>query len=231
MSVSAIRQNKLRSVLSVLGITIGIYCIVAVYALVHSLEININQQFTKYGTNVLFVQKWPWDEFGGNYPWWKYLSRPVSAPQEAQFLESKLSKERAANVAYNFDREEKVSASGVTLDGTRVVCISHGFMAIQDLSVEDGRLFTLEESNTGQPVAILGSTIAQQLFGGGRGVGSTIRIGNRVCRVIGICATEKVKTIHIEKNMSNARMHKHMGNDLPGLKIRTGPIIARKEVI
>ena len=196
MSVSAIRQNKLRSVLSVLGITIGIYCIVAVYALVHSLEININQQFTKYGTNVLFVQKWPWDEFGGNYPWWKYLSRPVSAPQEAQFLESKLSKERAANVAYNFDREEKVSASGVTLDGTRVVCISHGFMAIQDLSVEDGRLFTLEESNTGQPVAILGSTIAQQLFGGGRGVGSTIRIGNRVCRVIGICATEGTSIIN-----------------------------------
>jgi len=196
VSVSAIRQNKLRSVLSVLGITIGIYCIVAVYALVHSLEININQQFTKYGTNVLFVQKWPWDEFGGNYPWWKYLSRPVSAPQEAQFLESKLSKERAANVAYNFDREEKVSASGVTLEGTRVVCISHGFMAIQDLSVEDGRLFTLEESNTGQPVAILGSTIAQQLFGGGRGVGSTIRIGNRVCRVIGICATEGTSIIN-----------------------------------
>jgi len=196
VSVSAIRQNKLRSLLSVLGITIGIYCIVAVYALVHSLEININQQFTKYGTNVLFVQKWPWDEFGGNYPWWKYLSRPVSAPQEAQFLESKLSKERAANVAYNFDREEKVSASGVTLDGTRVVCISHGFMAIQDLSVEDGRLFTLEESNTGQPVAILGSTIAQQLFGGGRGVGSTIRIGNRVCRVIGICATEGTSIIN-----------------------------------
>ncbi len=196
MSVSAIRQNKLRSVLSVLGITIGIYCIVAVYALVHSLEININQQFTKYGTNVLFVQKWPWDEFGGNYPWWKYLSRPVSAPQEAQFLESKLSKERAANVAYNFDRDEKVSASGVTLDGTKVVCISHGFMAIQDLSVEDGRLFTLEESNTGQPVAILGSTIAQQLFGGGRGVGSTIRIGNRVCRVIGVCAAEGTSIIN-----------------------------------
>lgn len=196
VSVSAIRQNKLRSVLSVLGITIGIYCIVAVYALVHSLEININQQFTKYGTNVLFVQKWPWDEFGGNYPWWKYLSRPVSAPQEAYFLESKLSKERAANVAYNFDRQEKVAANGVTLDGTQVVCISHGFMEIQDLAVETGRLFTLEESNSGQPVAILGNTIAQQLFGEGSAVGSTLRIGNRVCRVIGVCSTEGTSIIN-----------------------------------
>ena len=148
VSLSAIRQNKLRSVLSVLGITIGIYCIVAVYALVHSLETNINQQFTKYGTNVLFVQKWPWDEFGGNYPWWKYLSRPVSAPNEAHFLESKLSKERAANVAYNFDRQEKVNANGVTLDGTTVVCISHGYIEIQNLAVETGRVFTVEESNS-----------------------------------------------------------------------------------
>jgi len=196
VSLSAIRQNKLRSVLSVLGITIGIYCIVAVYALVHSLETNINQQFTKYGTNVLFVQKWPWDEFGGNYPWWKYLSRPVSAPNEAHFLESKLSKERAANVAYNFDRQEKVNANGVTLDGTTVVCISHGYIEIQNLAVETGRVFTVEESNSGQPVAILGSTIANQLFGGANPVGSSIRIGNRVCRVIGVCSPEGTSIIN-----------------------------------
>ena len=196
VSLSAIRQNKLRSVLSVLGITIGIYCIVAVYALVHSLETNINQQFTKYGTNVLFVQKWPWDEFGGSYPWWKYLSRPVSAPNEAHFLESKLSKERAANVAYNFDRQEKVNANGVTLDGTTVVCISHGYIEIQNLAVETGRVFTVEESNSGQPVAILGSTIANQLFGGANAVGSSIRIGNRVCRVIGVCSPEGTSIIN-----------------------------------
>ena len=196
VSLSAIRQNKLRSVLSVLGITIGIYCIVAVYALVHSLETNINQQFTKYGTNVLFVQKWPWDEFGGNYPWWKYLSRPVSAPNEAHFLESKLSKERAANVAYNFDRQEKVNANGITLDGTTVVCISHGYIEIQNLAVETGRVFTVEESNSGQPVAILGSTIANQLFGGANAVGSSIRIGNRVCRVIGACSPEGTSIIN-----------------------------------
>ena len=104
VSVSAIRQNKLRSVLSVLGITIGIYCIIAVYALVHSLETNINNQFTKYGTQVLFVQKWPWDEFGGNYPWCKYLSRPVSSPEEALFLESKLSKNRVESVGFSFGR-------------------------------------------------------------------------------------------------------------------------------
>ena len=128
VSISAIRQNKLRSVLSVLGITIGIYCIIAVYALVHSLETNINNQFTKYGTQVLFVQKWPWDEFGGNYPWWKYLSRPVSSPEEALFLESKLSKSRVESVGFSFGRTEKMAANGVTLEGVSVGCVSHQFL-------------------------------------------------------------------------------------------------------
>ncbi len=88
-SLGSIKQNKLRSVLSVLGITIGIYCIIAVYALVHSMEININRQFTKFGTDVVFVQKWPWDQWGQNYPWWKFLGRPVSSPAEAKFVENK----------------------------------------------------------------------------------------------------------------------------------------------
>ena len=200
VSVSAIQQNKLRSVLSVLGITIGIYCIVAVYALVHSLEMNINQQFTKYGTNVLFVQKWPWDEFGGNYPWWKYLSRPVSSPSEAYFLESKLPKDRTANVAYTFSRQEKVASNGVTLDGTKVACISHGYMEIQNLAVEFGRLFTVEESSSGQPVVILGNTIAQQLYGGSNAVGEMLRIGNRMCRVVGVCALEGQSIINNSKD-------------------------------
>lgn len=200
VSVSAIKQNKLRSILSVLGITIGIYCIVAVYALVHSLEMNINQQFTKYGTRVLFVQKWPWDEFGGNYPWWKYLSRPVSSPTEAHFLETKLPKDRAINVAYTFNRQDKVASNGVTLDGTKVACISYGYMEIQNLSVELGRLFTAEESSGGQPVVILGNSIAIQLFGKLNAIGEQLRIGNRVCRVVGVCALEGQSIINNSKD-------------------------------
>lgn len=200
VSVSAIKQNKLRSILSVLGITIGIYCIVAVYALVHSLEMNINQQFTKYGTRVLFVQKWPWDEFGGNYPWWKYLSRPVSSPTEAHFLETKLPKDRAVNVAYTFNRQDKVASNGVTLDGTKVACISYGYMEIQNLSVELGRLFTAEESSGGQPVVILGNSIAIQLFGKLNAIGEQLRIGNRVCRVVGVCALEGQSIINNSKD-------------------------------
>jgi putative ABC transport system permease protein len=200
VSVSAIRQNKLRSVLSVLGITIGIYCIIAVYALVHSLETNINNQFTKYGTQVLFVQKWPWDEFGGNYPWWKYLSRPVSSPEEALFLESKLSKNRVESVGFNFGRTEKLAAEGVTLEGVSVGCVSHQYLEIQRIAAEYGRTFTLEESRGGRPVVILGNNIALQLFGRANAIGNVVRVGNRVCRIVGVCAAEGSSIIDNSKD-------------------------------
>ena len=102
MAADALRKNKLRSGLSVLGITIGIYCIIVVYSLVHSMEKNINDNFSQFGTDVLFVQKWPWDEFGSNYPWWKYLKRPETTLEEAQFLEENLGDEWASAVAFVF---------------------------------------------------------------------------------------------------------------------------------
>lgn len=198
-SLGSIKQNKLRSVLSVLGITIGIYCIIAVYALVHSMEININRQFTKFGTDVVFVQKWPWDQMGGNYPWWKFLSRPVSSPQEAQYMENKLVGGLADKVAYVFSNDEKIQANGNALSGTTVQCISESYAQIQDIQVQAGRMFTNQEVNNGEPVAVIGATISYQLFGG-RAIGQKIRVGSRVCSVIGVIETEGSSIINNSKD-------------------------------
>ena len=198
-SLGSIRQNKLRSVLSVLGITIGIYCIIAVYALVHSMEININRQFTKFGTDVVFVQKWPWDQWGSNYPWWKFLGRPVSSPTEAQFIEDKMVGKMAEKVAYIFSNDEKIQANATILSGTTVQCISENFAEIQDIRVETGRLFTAQEINSGEPVAVIGSTIARELFSG-RAIGQKIRIGSRICSVIGVIELEGSSIINNSKD-------------------------------
>jgi len=198
-SLGSIKQNKLRSVLSVLGITIGIYCIIAVYALVHSMEININRQFTKFGTDVVFVQKWPWDQMGGNYPWWKFLSRPVSSPQEAAYMEDKLVGGLADKVAYVFSNDEKIQANGNALSGTTVQCISESYAQIQDIQVQAGRMFTNQEVSNGEPVAVIGATIANQLFQN-RAVGQKIRVGSRVCTVIGVIEMEGSSIINNSKD-------------------------------
>ena len=190
MAVDAIRKNKLRSVLSVLGITIGIYCIIVVYALVHSLEKNINDNFASFGTDVLCVQKWPWDEFGGNYPWWKYHRRPETTIEEARFLEENIGENWATAVAFAFSSRVKVECQGVSLTETQLSCVSHRYNDVQKADVEFGRYFTADESSSGRPVCILGAKIAENLFGAADPIGKDVRIKNQVCRVIGVFRRE-----------------------------------------
>src|SRR3954463_2310517 len=78
--------NKLRSFLSLLGITIGIFAIILVFTIVDSLESNIRGSIQSLGNNVVYVQKWPW-LFGPDYPWWKYINRPVPQYYELDELQ------------------------------------------------------------------------------------------------------------------------------------------------
>ena len=73
----ALITNKLRTFLSLLGVTIGIMSIIAVFTIVDSLENNVRKSIDSLGDNVIYIQKWPWGGGGGEeYQWWKYYKRP-----------------------------------------------------------------------------------------------------------------------------------------------------------
>ncbi len=187
MSYQAVRLNKLRSLLSVLGISIGIFCVVSVYALVHSLETSLNNQFNKLGSDVVFVQKWPWDDFGNNYPWWTYLKRPQSSPEDARFLTQKISPKLVSATAYIFKTNADLQAGGKNAKGITVNCISSKFPEIQPIDIELGRMFTEEEARAGRAVTIVGNSIARELWGTTQVLGKTMRIKNTDVVVIGVC--------------------------------------------
>ena len=85
-ALQALFGNKLRTLLSLLGVTIGIFAIISVFAVVDSLERNIRGSVESLGENVVFVTKWPW-AMGGDYPWWKYYQSPLPTIQElASFI-------------------------------------------------------------------------------------------------------------------------------------------------
>ena len=66
----ALRQNKLRTLLSLLGVTIGIFTIIAVFSAVDTLRDNLQKSVNKLGSNSIYIEKWPWIA-DGEYPWWK----------------------------------------------------------------------------------------------------------------------------------------------------------------
>jgi hypothetical protein len=77
-ALGALKANLLRTLLSLLGVTVGIFAIIAVFTLVDSLELSIRQSMSFFGDRVLYVQKWPW-VFENSYPWYRYVNRPVSS--------------------------------------------------------------------------------------------------------------------------------------------------------
>ena len=90
MSFQTFSGNRLRTALSLLGITIGIFAIIAVFTIVDSLEMNIRESVSALGDKVVYVQKWPWaPEEGEEYAWWKYMNRPIPTMKENDFIKRK----------------------------------------------------------------------------------------------------------------------------------------------
>ena len=83
---NSLRANKLRTFLSLLGITIGIFSIISVFTVIDSLELAIRKSLSELGDNVVFIEKWPWQPPEGEteYPWWRYMNRPIPKMDEAE---------------------------------------------------------------------------------------------------------------------------------------------------
>ncbi|HEX5669831.1 MAG TPA: ABC transporter permease, partial [Chitinophagaceae bacterium] len=75
LALLELRNNKLRTTLSLLGVTFGIFCIIGVLATVNSLEQNIQNDIESLGSNTIYIDKWDYSG-GPDYPWWKYVNRP-----------------------------------------------------------------------------------------------------------------------------------------------------------
>lgn len=177
--------NKLRTFLSLLGITIGIFAIILVYSIVDSLEKNIRDSVSQFGDNVVYVQKWPWGG-GGEYAWWKYLNRPVPLNSEVELLRRR--SQYAENIAFGSSlggatvKRDGFSASGVDVLGT-----TFEYNKIWSFELAQGRYFTEAEMSGGRPYCIIGASIAEGVFLPGEEIiGQRITISGQKLTVIGV---------------------------------------------
>lgn len=184
---NALVMNKVRTILSLLGITIGIFSIISVFTVFDSLEGAIKSEINSLGSNVLFIQKWPW-VMGGDYPWWKYLNRPEPKLSELGELQKRSNTVEAS--AYMFSVRRNAYYKNNSMEEIPVVAISHDYPDVMTLELQDGRYFTELESNGGRNIAIIGWDIAESLYQGANPIGKSIKIFGRKLKVIGIIKKE-----------------------------------------
>lgn len=183
----AIIVNKLRTILSLLGITIGIFAIVSVFTVVGSLETKIKKSIESLGNNVIFIQKWPW-VFGSDFPWWKYMNRPVPKPNEIEEIRKKCSTAEAS--AFMLSMFKNVERLGNSVESATIICVSDDYEKVQTIDISDGRYFTYAELAGGRNVAVIGNTISEGLFPGIDPIGNEIKILGRKVQVVGVLKKE-----------------------------------------
>jgi putative ABC transport system permease protein len=187
-ALDALRQNKLRTLLSLLGITIGIFTIITVFSAVDTLRNNLQESVDKLGSNSIFVEKWPW-EFGGDYPWWKYFQRPVPNIKDYQQLKERSQTAEAVSFEIRLSNRT-VKYGSNSIENVDITAVSHDHDKTFSVDFEDGRYFTESESHNGNPICILGYDIADGLFNGTSPIGKTVKLMGRNVKVIGVFAKE-----------------------------------------
>jgi putative ABC transport system permease protein len=198
----ALKANLLRTILSLLGVTIGIFAIISVFTIVDSLERNIRNSVNFLGNNVIYIQKFPW-AFGGNYPWWKYFKRPSANMREFRLLDRKLENDEGVAIFWgrngNTLKYGNNSMSEVNLQG-----VSYQFNRVSDVPVGQGRYFTVQDVNAGRNVIIIGYQVAENLFPNLDPLGKVIKIRGLKFTVIGVMEKQGDSFLGMPTNDKNA---------------------------
>ncbi|SIT89985.1 ABC transporter permease [Pontibacter indicus] len=180
----ALRANLLRTILSLLGVTIGIFAIISVFTLVDSLERNVRDSMSFIGDKVLYVEKWPWS-FGGEYPWWKYFKRPQPNIHEYRQLDRNLTNDAGvaifANRGSSLFKHRNNSFKDAGLMG-----VTYDYNKVTEIPVAEGRYFVPLEVDAARNVMIIGDEVASTLYPGQSAIGQELRVSGHKFTVIGV---------------------------------------------
>lgn len=235
-AADALRQNKLRTMLSLLGITIGIFAIIFVFSAADTFRSKLQESIDKLGSKTIFVQKWPWGGFG-DYPWWKYMNRPEASLRDYNSLKERL--DYAEGVSYEIYADSRtVKYRSNSVEGAGLKAASQDFNKTWSIDFQEGRYFTENEGKAGSPVIILGADIADGLFNGEPAVGKKIIAMGRRLTVVGVFKKEgedmlgmsQDKNILIPLNFAKSLFDIENGRYDPTVTVRGKEHIALDEI-
>ncbi len=186
-AINALTTNKLRTFLSLLGVTIGIFSIIAVLAAVDSLKNEINDSISSLDNSTIIIMRF---NFGpSDVPRWKSEQFPDVSYEEYQYIKRNVPNTKAVSFTLNVPRTA-IKYEENSISNVDVGAITHEYYDIESLQIAEGRFFNEAESNSGTPVIVLGDEIAKTLFSFSSPLGKKIRLYGRKFTVIGVLKKE-----------------------------------------
>lgn len=182
ISLKAIRANKARSVLTTLGIIIGVASVVLMSTAIKGIDQSFQEGVSSLGSDNLYIDKWEW--FNNDIPWWELRNRKDLKMEDYdkynQLAKLPLSVAPSSNTHRTIKFEEK-SVQSIAITGT-----NHNYINTTNLTLSEGRFFTEFESKGGRSVVVLGSEIAKKLFPFGGAINQFVKIKNVKFKVVGV---------------------------------------------
>lgn len=186
MALLELWKNKLRTFLSLFGITIGIFCIIGVLSTVQSLEHNLQNEIKSMGSNTIYIDKWDYSAGGGNdYPWWKYVKRPSPNISDMNAVMERTPTAKAASLV--LQARDNVQVGNSQLSGVSLYGVTEGFQVIQSVEIATGRPLIDAEFDRGTNSVVIGFEIAEKLYGNSeRAIGKLITTRGKKLQVVGV---------------------------------------------
>ena len=186
-AVNSIFVNKLRTFLSLFGITIGIFSIISVFTVLDWMEKSIRDSISSLGDNVIYVQKFPWS-FDPNLAWWDIIKWPAISTDDFTAVQKKSTKTQA--LSFSVFQRRKVEYRKNVANDAIINAVTEDFPNVRSFEVEKGRYFSPFEVSSGKNVTVIGAEIAERLFEKADPVGKQVLIAGNKTTVIGVFKKE-----------------------------------------
>ena len=186
-ALNSIIANKLRTVLTLLGITIGIFSIILVFSVLDGLERQVRNSIQSLGENVVYIQKWPW-VFEENFPWWRFMNRPVPKLRELDPVQRRTYTVEAA--AFVASTSSTIEYQNNSIENAALVGTTPDFDKVNLVDLSEGRFISPVEFAAGRNVVVIGSEIAGAIFPDTDPIGRQVKFFGRNAEVVGIFKKE-----------------------------------------
>lgn len=190
LTLNQLWLNKLRTFLSLFGITVGIFSIIAILTAVDALKNNINQSINSLGDNILFINKWAWTFDGPtDYPWWKYFQRPNVKYENYRYVQTKSKLAQYVTYELNPRQAPEISFRDKKTHKAQISAVAENYGQVFQLDIAQGRFLSSMEIGNGLNVCVIGGEIAEKMYKNiPNPVGMELRMDGKKMTVIGVIA-------------------------------------------